>query len=592
MTVRNNKVMMMSNRVSSAFAISALAVSMVAVTNSAHAAQRIDNVSVVQTAPAVTQMRLGFTGLPVLPAAYQLDDPSRLVLDFEQVQNGLASRFNEYNIGAINDVTTLSSDSTTRLIVGLKESGNYTTAIEGNDLLLTITDPNRPVITSDPIQDVLNNNNSMTTTAVVTPIVESSTVPVAPVRTTSKVVVKNEVPADTMVVRVNPLLNPQLAASQVSKQYSYDGLSAVNFSAGNDGGGNVSMVLANEAIPVDVQRQGNKLVVRLTGSTVPRNLLRRLNINSGLVGSIDTKNQGQNGVVTINMNDDYEYQAYQSGNQLNIGIKKPELLREPTLEERVYSGEPLSMEFQDVEVRCVLDILAQFTEMNIVASDSVAGNITLRLINVPWDQALDIILKSKNLGKRENGNVILVAPSTELAEQEARELEAQQAVQSYAPLRTEYIRLSYAKAQDVLTLISQGSGATGNSSGLANREDNNTLLSNRGTVPVDERTNTLIIKDVADSIENIHKLISKIDIPVRQVMIEARIVSATDSFSKEIGVRWGILSNGAANNRSLLVDRKSTRLNSSHPSRSRMPASACKKKANHITLIDYIPLTR
>ncbi|PLT22425.1 type IV pilus secretin PilQ [Psychrobacter sp. MES7-P7E] len=553
MTVRNNKVMMMSNRMSSAFAISALAVSMVAVTNSAHAAQRIDNVSVVQTAPAVTQMRLGFTGLPVLPAAYQLDDPSRLVLDFEQVQNGLASRFNEYNIGAINDVTTLSSDSTTRLIVGLKESGNYTTAIEGNDLLLTITDPNRPVITSDPIQDVLNNNNSMTTTAVVTPIVESSTVPVAPVRTTSKVVVKNEVPADTMVVRVNPLLNPQLAASQVSKQYSYDGLSAVNFSAGNDGGGNVSMVLANEAIPVDVQRQGNKLVVRLTGSTVPRNLLRRLNINSGLVGSIDTKNQGQNGVVTINMNDDYEYQAYQSGNQLNIGIKKPELLREPTLEERVYSGEPLSMEFQDVEVRSVLDILAQFTEMNIVASDSVAGNITLRLINVPWDQALDIILKSKNLGKRENGNVILVAPSTELAEQEARELEAQQAVQSYAPLRTEYIRLSYAKAQDVLTLISQGSGATGNSSGLANREDNNTLLSNRGTVTVDERTNTLIIKDVADSIENIHKLISKIDIPVRQVMIEARIVSATDSFSKEIGVRWGILSNGAANNRSLLV---------------------------------------
>ncbi|MCG3858307.1 type IV pilus secretin PilQ [Psychrobacter sp. Ps2] len=553
MTVRNNKVMMMSNRMSSAFAISALAVSMVAVTNSAHAAQRIDNVSVVQTAPAVTQMRLGFTGLPVLPAAYQLDDPSRLVLDFEQVQNGLASRFNEYNIGAINDVTTLSSDSTTRLIVGLKESGSYTTAVEGNDLLLTITDPNRPVITSDPIQDVLNNNNSMTTTAVVTPIVESSTVPVAPVRTTSKVVVKNEVPADTMVVRVNPLLNPQLAASQVSKQYSYDGLSAVNFSAGNDGGGNVSMVLANEAIPVDVQRQGNNLVVRLTGSTVPRNLLRRLNINSGLVGSIDTKNQGQNGVVTINMNDDYEYQAYQSGNQLNIGIKKPELLREPTLEERVYSGEPLSMEFQDVEVRSVLDILAQFTEMNIVASDSVAGNITLRLINVPWDQALDIILKSKNLGKRENGNVILVAPSTELAEQEARELEAQQAVQSYAPLRTEYIRLSYAKAQDVLTLISQGSGATGNSSGLANREDNNTLLSNRGTVTVDERTNTLIIKDVADSIENIHKLISKIDIPVRQVMIEARIVSATDSFSKEIGVRWGILSNGAANNRSLLV---------------------------------------
>ena len=560
MTVRNNKVMTMSDRVSSSFAISALAMSMVAISSSAHAEQRINNVSVVQTAPAVTQMRLGFAGKPVLPAAYQLDNPSRLVLDFEQVQNGLASRFSEYNVGMIKDVTTLNSDNTTRLIVGLKQAGNYTTAIEGNNLLLTISDPSRPVVnqvvTNDPVQDVLNGNAAITTTAVVTPIVESSSVAVAPIKTR---VVKNQAvatqaPADTMVVRVNPLLSPQLAASQVSKQYSYDGLTAVNFTKGNDGGGNVSIALANEAIPVDVQRQGNKLVVRLTGSTVPRNLLRRLNVNSGLVDSIDTKNQGQNGVITINVKEDFEYQAYQSGNQLNINIRKPELLREPTLEEKVYTGEALSMEFQDVEIRSVLDILAQFTEMNIVASDSVAGNITLRLINVPWDQALDIILKSKNLGKRENGNVILVAPSTELAEQEARELEAQQAVESYAPLRTEYIRLSYAKAADVLTLISQGSGSTGSSgTGNANSVDNNTLLSNRGTVTVDERTNTLIIKDVAESIENIHKLIGKIDIPVRQVMIEARIVNATDSFSKEIGVRWGILSNGAANNRNLLV---------------------------------------
>ncbi|MGO3665177.1 MAG: AMIN domain-containing protein, partial [Psychrobacter sp.] len=372
MTVRNNKVTMMSNRVSSAFAISALAISMVAVSNSAHAAQRINDVSVVQTAPAVTQIRLGFSGSPVLPAAYQLDDPSRLVLDFEQVQNGLASRFSEYNTGIVNDLTTLSSDSTTRLIVGLKQTGSYTTTIDGNDLVLTITDPNGSVMTSDPVQDVLNNN--VTTT----PIVEASSGYTA--NTSSQTVTENQVPADTMVVRVNPLLSPQLASSQVSKQYSYEGLSAVDFSAGNDGGGNVSIALNNEAIPVDVQRQGNKLVVYLTGSTVPRNLLRRLNINSGLVNSIDTKNQGQNGVITINMTDDYEYQAYQSGSQLNISINKPALLREPTLEEKVYSGEPLSMEFQDVEIRSVLDILAQFTEMNIVANDSVAGNITLRLI--------------------------------------------------------------------------------------------------------------------------------------------------------------------------------------------------------------------
>lgn len=548
MTVRNNKVMAMSNRMSSTFAISALAISMVAISSTAYAEQRINNVSVVQTAPAVTQLRLGFNGAPVLPAAYQLDNPSRLVLDFEQVQNGLASRFNNYNIGMVNDVTTLSNDSTTRLIVGLKQSGDYTTAVDGSDLLLTITDPNRTVVQNSSVITTV----PVTTTAIVTPIVETSSAGITPVITGSEVI-KVQAPADTMVVRVNPLLDPRLASAQVSKQYSYDGLSALNFAAGSNGGGNVSIALANEAIPVDVQRQGNKLVVRMTGSTVPRNLLRRLNINSGLVDSVDTKNQGQSGVITINMTGDYEYQAYQSGNQLNISISKPELLREPTLEEKVYSGEALSMEFQDVEIRSVLDILAQFTDMNIVASDSVSGNITLRLINVPWDQALDIILKSKNLDKRENGNVILIAPSTELAAQEAQELEAQQAVEAYAPLRTEYIRLSYAKAQDVFNLISQGSGPSGGSSSNSRVEDSNSLLSNRGTVTIDERTNTLIVKDVADSIENIHRLISKIDIPVRQVMIEARIVSASDSFSKEIGVRWGILSNGAANNRNLLV---------------------------------------
>ena len=566
MTVRNNKVMTMSNRVVSTFAISAssfvipaLAVSMVAISSSAHADQRINNLSVVQTAPAVTQLRLGFTGVPVVPVAYQLNDPSRLVLDFEKVQNGLASRFTNYNIGMVNEVTTLNNDSTTRMIVGLKQDGNYTTQVSGNDLLLTITEPNSPpnsnIATTSPVTINSNtNSNQIVTTPIVTPVIKTSSVAVAPI-VVSPTAVKAQAPADTMIVRVNPLLDPKLGASQVSQQYSYDGLSALNFAAGGNGGGNVRIALANEAIPIDVQRQGNKLIVRMTGSTVPRNLLRRLNINNSLVDSIDTKNQGQSGIITINMTGDYEYQAYQSGTELNIGISKPELLRELTIEEKVYSGEALSMEFQDVEIRSVLDILAQFTDMNIVASDSVAGNITLRLINVPWDQALDIILKSKNLGKRENGNVILIAPSTELAEQEARELEAQQALQAFAPLRTEYIRLSYARAQDVLTLISDGSGpSSGNSSGVTNRnEDNNTLLSNRGTVTIDDRTNTLIIKDVAESIENIHKLISKIDIPVRQVMIEARIVSATDSFSKEIGVRWGILSNGAANNRNLLV---------------------------------------
>ena len=559
MTVRHKKVMM-SQPIVSRFAISALSVSMIAMSSSAYAEERINNISVVQTAPAVTQMRLGFSGTPVLPKAYQLSSPNRLVLDFEKVQNGLVSRFTDYNIGMVKDVTTLNSDNTTRLIVNLNQEGQYTTAIDGNELLLTMTNPTGVTSTARPA--VITHNTAIPTAAAVIPndkIINNTT----PNNTTASgastalatsVEVAPTVPANSndMVVRINPLLDPALAASQVSRQYSYDGLSALNFAeSGGNGGGNVSIALTNEAIPVDVQRQGNKLVVRLTGSTVPRNLLRRLNISNGLVDSIDTKNQGQTGVITINMSGDYEYQAYQSGNQLNISIMQPKMLREPTIEEKVYTGEALSMEFQDVEIRSVLDILAQFTDMNIVASDSVSGNITLRLINVPWDQALDIILKSKNLDKRSNGNVILVAPATELAAQEAQELEAQQAVKSFAPLRTEYIRLSYAIASAVEDLISEGSGAR--STGSSTIDSNTSLLSDRGTVTVDERTNTLIVKDTADSIENIRELIAKIDIPVRQVMIEARIVSASDTFSKEIGVSWGILSDGAATNRNVLI---------------------------------------
>ena len=431
MSVSHDKAMTVSKRISfilvvfaSSFVLPVLAVNMVAISSNAYANQRITNVSVVQTAPAFTQLRLGFSGTPVLPTTYQLNDPSRLVLDFEKVQNSLISRYTNYNIGMIKDIANLNNDSITRLIIGLKQEGDYTTAVIGNDLLLTITDSKRPLITMASDDVLLTDSSPITNTKMITPIVDSSSVTVAPIFSRSAFI-KNQAPADMTTVRINPLLDPKLAASQVSKQYNYNGLSALDFAASSLGGGNINIALANEAIPVDVQRQGNKLVIRLTGSTVPRNLLRHLNINSGLVDSIDTKNQNRNGVVTINMNADYEYQAYQSGNQLNISISKPKLLREEAVKAKVYSGKALSMEFQDIEIRSVLDILAQFTDMNIVASDSVTGNITLRLINVPWDQALDIILKSKNLGRREIGNVILIAPSTELAQQEAQALEVQ-----------------------------------------------------------------------------------------------------------------------------------------------------------------------
>lgn len=485
-----------------ALAVSAFSAN-VLMASPAFAAEQIQQISVNQIAPDKTQLRLTFQNTPVAPVSYQQKNPDRLVLDFAQVQNGLSNDINRFNVGLVNDVVVKNNGSTTRLIVGMKKHGKYDTNVQGNQFILTITDPTAAQSVT-PISSVAQTNGAMS-------------------------------------VKVNPLLNP--AAAQVTKQFSYDGLTSINAT-----GNKVVINLSNDSIPLDVQRQGNQLVVRMSGATIPRNLLRRFSTN-GLIANVDTKNQGKTGVITLNMSADYEYQAYQSGNQLHISVMKPKMLTEPTLEEKVYKGQPLSMEFQDVSVRSVLDVLAQFTDMNIVATDSVVGNITLRLVNVPWDQALDIILKSKGLGKRENNNVIWVAPAQQIADQELKELEAKKKVREFSPLRTEYIRLSYAKAPSVLTLISQGR----NSGSSSNRENSGTLLSERGTVTVDERTNTLIVKDTTESIANIRALVKKIDIPVKQVMIEARIVSASDTFSKELGVRWGILSNGAANNRNLLV---------------------------------------
>ncbi len=482
-------------------------------------ADTIQNISVSQPSGQVTELNIDFANRPVEPVAYYLDNPARLVLDFANVNHQLASRLQTINQGNIKDVTALSSAKTTRLIVGLTQAGQYTTRMQNNRLVLAIQNP-----TND-------------TPVIVTPATVDT---VAPTNANKG---KTSPPPDTMIVKVNPLLNP--ANSSRPASFNYDGLSSINYNA-TASGGSVVINLTNESVPLDVQRSGDELVIRMSGSTIPKNLLRQTNVGGGLVRSIIANNQGRNGIIRIAMNGDYEYKAYQTGRQLNISIDPPKKLREPTLEERTYTGTPLSMEFQDVSIRNILELLGNHTNTNIVASDSVAGNITLRLINVPWDQALDIILKSKNLDKRTNGNVIWVAPAEELQTQETKELEALQKNKELAPLRTEYIRLNYAKANDVRTLIeADRSGNYNNNS--------RSLLSNRGTVTIDERTNTVIVKDTTESIDNIRELVSKIDIPVKQVMIEARIVSASDTFSKDLGVKWGILSNGVHSNRNLLV---------------------------------------
>ncbi|OPH39516.1 type IV pilus secretin PilQ [Moraxella lacunata] len=483
----------------SAFAYSALAISFMAI--EAHALA-IQGLSANQISADTTQIKVAFDGQPVTPVAYQQAGGKQLTLDFNQVSSGGLPRSMPINRGVVNEVTALNNGSMTRLMIDLKEQASYTSTIEGNNLLVNVKQGNQVVVNPS----------------------------VAPASN------------QPMTVRVNPLLAP----TSSSLATNYEGISAFNYT-GNAQGGDVVVSLTNESIPVDVQRQGNKLVIRTTGTTIPRHLLRRI-AGNGLVADVNATNQGQNGVITINMTGDFEYQAYQSGSTLNVSVLPPKMLREPTLEEKVYTGEPLSMEFQDVSVRTVLDVLAKFVNdnasgnqgyLNIVANDNVQGNITLRLMNVPWDQALDIILKSKGLGQRKNGNVILVAPANEIAAAEIKELEDARKVDELEPIRQEHIRLNYAKAEDIHGLLDR----VGSASGSGNNR--NSLLSPRGNATFDGRTNTIIINDTARSIANVRQLIETIDIPVKQVMIEARIVNASDSFSKQLGVRWGFNRTGS-----------------------------------------------
>lgn len=540
----------------------AVAMSAMLVSSSVFAANTIRNISVTTPSAMLTELNIDFANSAVMPTAYELTSPTRLVLDFPNVNNQISSRMQTYNQGYVNNVTTLTNDSMTRMIIELSNQATYSTRVVNNRLVVSMQPKGSTSAVTTPAITTVATNPAIVTPVVTSPVVVSQPAVVvtepAPVIVTPPPVVvqtpppvavvtqttKAAPPANTMVVKVNPLLNP---AAAVVQQYNYDGLAAINFNGTSNGGGNISVNLVNDSIPVDVQRMGDELVIRLTGATIPSRLQKQMTVGNGLVRDVIATNQGRNGVIRIAMTGDYDYKAFQTGNQLNINIDPPKRLREPTIEERTYSGAPLSLEFQDVSVRTILEVLAQHTNTNIVASDSVSGNITLRLINVPWDQALDIILKSKNLDKRVNGNVIWVAPAAELAKQESDELKAQQEKKVLDPLRTEYIRLNYAKAENVRTLIEAGRATSDRSSG------NTSLLTDRGTVTIDTRTNTLIVKDTAETISNIRDLISKIDIAVKQVMIEARIVSATDTFSKELGVKWGILSQGAASNRNLLV---------------------------------------
>ncbi|ENU86760.1 hypothetical protein F973_00973 [Acinetobacter sp. CIP 102129] len=479
------------------FSMGAVAIAIMQV---ASAQVSMTNIVPMNLADQGTEIRVMFNGLPPQPQAYQLEQPSRLILDFDKAQQSLKQTSIPVSTSEASSIEVAADDQRSRVIVNLKDAGAFTTRIEGNTFVLKI--------------------NSVRPSATNTPAVARQ---------------------------------PQ------------QGVSNIGFQRGKDGEGLVVIDLLGGNTPVDVQQQGSKIVVRTMGNKIPAHLARRLNTNDFAtpVASVDAYNDKGNGVITIQSAGSYEYMAYQAENKLTISLKRPEDKSPAKAKSQIYTGNKISLDFQDIEVRRVLQLLADFTGINMVAADTVQGNITLRLKDVPWDQALDIVLKTKNLDKRRNGNVIWIAPVSELIKAEEEEAKAIAQSVKLAPLQTEYIRLSYAKAADIEKLITQGKNSSNNnnSSGMANNDTLvDGLLSPRGTVSTDPRTNTVIINDTSQKIDQIRKMVDLLDVSIKQVMVEARIVRASTDFSKEMGVKWGILSQGITRNNDLLVGGSDTTL--------------------------------
>ena len=305
-------------------------------------------------------------------------------------------------------------------------------------------------------------------------------------------------------------------------------ISKADFRRGKDGAGRVVITTSDARVQASLKQEGGRLVVDFPRTTLVGDLARRYDVVDFAtpVNSFDLTSLPSGARLVVAATGDYEQLAYQTDREyvLEIRPKVKEAVVDPSKKE--YKGERLTLNFQDIETRAVLQLLAETSGQNIVVSDSVQGNVTLRLQNVPWDQALDIVLRTKGLDQRREGNVIYVAPSEELAAREKQQLESRKALTELAPVRTEYLQVNYAKASDLASLIkSQGK--------------NSSLLSERGSVAIDERTNTLLLQDTSDRLEDIRRLVSTLDIPVRQVLIEARIVIVNDDFSRELGVRFG-----------------------------------------------------
>ena len=426
------------------------------------------------------QITMELSGAASNPASFTIDNPARIAFDLPATRSELKARSQAIGIGPAKSITAVEVKGRTRVVLNLFEMVPYETRAEGNKIVV-----------------VLGSAGS-TSTAAAAPAASA----------------------------------PGTAGGAASG--AKPAITNVDFRRGDQGEGRIIVTLSNPAVPVDMRQEAGKIVLDMAGTSVPEELQRRLDVTDFAtpVKLIDTEATSKGARLEITAIGDYEHLAYQTDNQFTVEVRSTtkEEKAERKKKEFGYTGERLSLNFQDIEVRSVLQLLADFTGTNIVVSDTVTGNLTLRMQNVPWDQALDIVLKTKGLAKRQNGNVMLIAPSEEIAAREKLELESQKQIEELAPLYSDFIQVNYAKAADLAALL---------------QNKDNSLMSERGKATIDERTNTLLVQDTAEKLAEIRKLVALLDVPVRQVLIESRIVIANNDFSRDLGVKFGLAGNSS-----------------------------------------------
>lgn len=438
------------------------------------------------------QISLELSEHAVNPLSFTIDNPARIALDFPNTGSKLSKRSQPIGIGIAQSITTISTKTKTRVILNLTEVVPYQVTTQGRNVLITLDSE----ATGAAFQ---TNNETVAVTA-----------------------------AETLRFSDKPR-----------------GIENIDFRRGEEGEGRVVINLTEANIPMDISEEFGKVIVKFLGIKLPDELRQTLDVLDFAtpVKSISSFEEDDTVIVEIEpISSNFEHVAYQANNIFTIELKpiSQEELEEVKKEKFGYTGERLSLNFQDIPVRAVLQLIADFTSLNVVVSDSVDGNLTLRLKNVPWDQALDIILKAKGLSKRESGTVMMIAPSEEIAAQEKIDLEAQQSVTELAPIRNAFFTINFAKVANLAALFSGGGGGGDDEEGATAASTG--ILSPRGSVLVDDRTNTLIVKDTEEVISEIRRTLKKLDVPIRQVMISSRIVIATDQFTKELGSRFGVSS--------------------------------------------------